>query len=134
MKKLMIYSLVITFILGILGTGCLVYYSFQQDDITKFNWGGTAYLPKDRWGNVVADNNIFNADVTVTYIGGKQDDVLVQVIDNRGNLIAGPTPLIVGETITVSDIPWNSGTFLIQAKAKIEGVYEFKATNQKIVE
>ena len=131
MKKSVLWGLVVILILGI---GFTTYYSFQTDNIAKFNWTGTAYLAKDEWGNVIADNNIFDVDVTVTNTEENPGPVVIQIVDSAGALLGEEKTLTPGETVTFKDIPWDSGTVLIQAKATIEGVYEFKVINEKVAD
>ncbi len=133
MKKSVIYGF-LTILILFLVIGFASYYSISQDDITKFNWTGTTYLAKDEWGNVIADNNIFDVDVTVTNAEGNPGPVIVQIIDLAGALLDEEKKITPGETVTFKDIPWDSGTVLIKAKTTIEGVYEFKVTNQKVVD
>ena len=131
MKKSVLWLLVVNLILGI---GFTNYYSFQKYNIAKFNWTGTTYLAKDEWGNVIADNNIFDVDLTVTNTEGNPGPVAIQIVDSAGALLGEEKTITPGETVIFKEIPWDSGTVLIQAKATIDGVYEFKVINEKVVD
>ena len=114
----------------ILGIGHTMYYSFQKDDITTLDWNGTTYLQEDEWGNIIADNNIFNVDITVNNKEGNLGSIVVMIIDEKGNKIEDEITVDVGTTVTFSNLPWNSGTYVVMAKASVSGSHEFHVTSE----
>ena len=114
----------------ILGIGHTMYYSFQKDDITTLDWNGTTYLQEDEWGNIIADNNIFNVDIKVTNKEGNPGSIVVMIVDGKGNKIEDEVTVDVGTTVTYNDLPWKSVTYVVMAKASVSGSHEFHVTSE----
>ncbi|MBP3904010.1 hypothetical protein [Turicibacter sp.] len=94
------------------------------------SWSGSTYLTSGQWCNVISDNNFFNANVEVTNQVGSPGSITVRIVDGKGNLLVGEQTIAVGTTKRFSGIPWNSGTYIVQAKAKTTGTHFFHVTSR----
>lgn len=94
------------------------------------NWSGSTYLTEGQWCNVIGDNNLFNADVKVTNAGGNPGSIEVQIVNSKGEIKGKKQTIAVGETVTFSGIPWNSGTFVVKAKASVSGNYSLRVSSR----
>lgn len=81
------------------------------------NWSGNAYLVTTAYTNVTSSNNVFTDAPTVTNDSGNKGAIKVKVVDEAGNQVGTVKTLEKGKSAKLSDIPWNSGTYTIKAKA-----------------
>ncbi|EJQ42767.1 hypothetical protein IEQ_05146 [Bacillus cereus BAG6X1-2] len=81
------------------------------------NWSGSAYLTTSAYSNVTSSNNIFNDRPTVTNYAGNKGSIKVRVVDSSGKQIGGVKEIAKGKSVKLDSIPWNSGTYTLQAKA-----------------
>ena len=102
----------------------------EQNSKAWLNWSGSTYLTAGQWCNVIGDNNLFKADVNVTNNGGKPGSIKVQILNNKGEIKGKPQTIKPGKTVTFAEIPANSGTFVVQAKAETSGTYTLKVTSR----
>ncbi|MBC9723072.1 MAG: hypothetical protein H9W82_17965 [Lactobacillus sp.] len=94
------------------------------------SWSGSTYLTSGGWCNVISDNNFFSANVEVTNKNGNSGPVTVRIIDGKGNLLVEEEEIKVGKTKRFSGIAWNSGTYIVQAKATTSGFHAFHVTSR----
>lgn len=95
------------------------------EEVTPYiNWSGNAYLIITAYTNVTSSNNIFTDAPTVTNDSGNKGTIKVKVVDEAGNQVGTVKTIEKGKSAKLSDIPWNSGTYTIKAKAvDKEGTY-----------
>ena len=79
------------------------------------------------WQTVVTDNNIINADVTITADINNPGSAFFRVLDGNGKLIIPLVgPLNPGEEIQTGTISAFAGTYKIEAQATAySGIYYF---------
>lgn len=98
-------------------------HSTQEQIQPRVNWKGLAYLAKEQWCNVTSSNNIFDDKPTVTNDASNPADICVRIINAAGAQVGEIKLVMVGESVTMDKIPWNSGTYTLQAYTSTAGNY-----------
>ena len=92
----------------------------------RINWLGSVNLLHNMWSTVFTDNNLINAIVTIKSDKGNPGLAKFRIIGGNGQLIGEVITVAPGESIKTSVIPYNSGTYKIQAIAvDVLGKYYF---------
>ena len=69
-------------------------------------------------------------DIKVTNKEGNPGSIVVMIVGEKGNKIEDEITVGVGTTVTFSNLPWNSGTYVVMAKASVSGSHEFHVTSE----
>lgn len=123
MKKFAIVSLMS---LSLLGTSLFITAASASQvsndtpthEVTpRVKWSGSAYLTTKAYSNVTSSNNIFNDSPLVTNGAGNKGSIKVRVVNQSGKQVGSVKTIKKGKSGRMGSIPWNSGTYTLQAKA-----------------
>lgn len=89
----------------------------------RVNWSGPAYLAAKKWCNVTSSNNFFNDKPKVTNSASNPCSIKVRIVNGEGKLVGTEKKVGVGKSITMDEIPWNSGTYTLQAYSEEAGYF-----------
>ncbi|MGG3928571.1 T9SS type A sorting domain-containing protein [Metabacillus fastidiosus] len=123
MKKVIIASCLSLSILGVAAAPNFanaeeLSSSNKSGEITpRVSWSGTAYLVTDAYSNVTSSNNFFNDSPTVTNNAGNAGAIKVRIVNSSGKLVGTVKEIAAGKSARLDTIPWNSGTYTLQAMA-----------------
>lgn len=95
--------------------------NFQQEQVPisrrRVNWSGTAYISDASYTNVTSSNNLFNDRPEVTNNAGNSGTLSFRIINSKGEIVGSSKSCAVGSSVRMDEIPFNSGTYTLQAKA-----------------
>lgn len=86
-------------------------------------WSGNVYLSNTKYSNVSSSNNIFNDRPLVTNHSINGGAIKLQIIDRYGKRIGREKEIKKGKSVRMDTIPWNSGTYTLQAKSLEQSGY-----------
>lgn len=90
----------------------------KETEISPFvNWTGTAYVVVNYYTNVTSSNNFFDDRPTVTNHASNPGALTVRIINEKGAVVGEPKLVAPGTSVKLDTIPWNSGTYTLQARA-----------------
>ncbi|WP_366294374.1 hypothetical protein [Paenibacillus sp. AN1007] len=87
------------------------------------NWSGSAYLTTNAFSNVTSSNNFFDDSPTVTNDANSPGTITVRIVNSSGEQVGGTKTIAAGKSAVMDTIPWNSGTYTLQAKGSKAGYY-----------
>ncbi|MDQ0658778.1 T9SS type A sorting domain-containing protein [Paenibacillus sp. W2I17] len=87
------------------------------------NWSGSAYLTTNAYSNVTSSNNFFNDSPTVTNDANSPGTITVRIVNSSGEQVGSTKTISAGKSANLDSIPWNSGTYTLQAKGSKAGYY-----------
>ncbi len=80
-------------------------------------WSGTAYVSDTAYTNITSSNNLFDDNPKVTNSAGNAGKLSFRIVDKDGEPIGSVKVCIDGYSVTMDTVPFNSGTYTLQAKA-----------------
>lgn len=83
----------------------------------RVKWKGDAYITTTGYSNVTESNNVFNDRPLVTNASGNFGAIKVKVTNSEGAQIGSVHTIEKGESARLDSIPWNSGKYVLKAKA-----------------
>lgn len=95
--------------------------SDQEQIQPRVKWTGSAYLTAKQWCNVTASNNFFNDSPKVTNNAANPCAIKVRIINGSGEQVGKEKTVEIGKSVTMDEIPWNSGTYTLQAYSEKSG-------------
>ena len=97
---------------------------YEEEDIEEVFWYGNAYVPMNNYVNVTSSNNVFNDSPTVTNSAGNPGILFFRIVNQAGAVIGNAYAVEPGHSIQMDQIPWNIGTYTLQAMAvEVAGTY-----------
>lgn len=85
--------------------------------LRRVYWSGTAYVSDTAYTNITSSNNLFDDNPKVTNSAGNAGKLSFRIVDKNGEPIGRVKVCIDGYSVTMDTIPFNSGTYTLQAKA-----------------
>ncbi len=83
----------------------------------RVNWSGSAYISDASYTNVTSSNNLFNDRPEVTNSAGNSGTLSFRIVNYKGEIVGSAKSCAVGSSVKMDEIPFNSGTYTLQAKA-----------------
>lgn len=83
----------------------------------RVNWSGSAYISDTAYTNVTSSNNLFNDKPEVTNQAGNSGTLSFRIVNSKGEIVGSAKSCAVGSSVKMDEIPYNSGTYTLQAKA-----------------
>lgn len=128
MKKLLTVSLLSLSVLGLSAQPAFASTSLLNDELDEnysdeievtpyVNWTGSAYLTTSAYSNVTSSNNIFNDSPKVTSDANNAGKIRVMIVNSKGAQVGKTKDVSPGKSVRMDQIPWNSGTYTLKAKA-----------------
>lgn len=81
-------------------------------------WTGTAYVSDVAYTNITSSNNLFSDNPKVTNGAGNDGKLSFRIVNKDGEPIGRAKDCNSGYSVTMDTIPFNSGTYTLQAKAE----------------
>ena len=134
LKRILCYSLSLALMAGVFITSSSTEVSaatmtaeteVAENVQPRIKWTGEVKLYVNTWSNIIGENNIFSDRPLVLSDANNPGDIIVRVLDANGDQVGDVKTVRKGKSITLDNIPWNSGNYIIQGKAlTTKGIYK----------
>lgn len=109
-----------------LAIGAIIFFAVPR------SFSPLANLTTYSWNNVMGANNVVSDRPQITNLLNNPGAITVRVVQSlTGDIISQEQTLDLGQSVRLDRIPWNSGSYTLQAKATVDGSYRINVVYRR---